>query len=111
MKKEKVFYDSMYEYAKDGDFTHFTVSKLKNKEYAVDSADLFDQPDEITTKGESEYRDGKEYIDVNMGEDDQESYLLRSAIGQLVWFIYNYGACINGPFESRLDAQKWIEQQ
>ena len=105
-------FDSMYEYAKHGDFTHFHKSSLEDKEYAIDSVKLYDQPDTIFSNPD-DYPSIDGYTHVNAGEDEEEvgiSYLKNEALNEVVWFVYMQGHVISPALETKKDAEKWLDK-
>jgi len=104
---ELTIYKSLYEYVREGDWTHLSKSTLKDKGAAIDEVDLIDQPDQIQIlEGNKEIEfDGKEYVAVNAGEE-WLSYVPRESLGDTVWFVYVYGQVVSPPYKSKKEAQE-----
>lgn len=102
------FYETMYDYAKEGNFTHFHSSKFKNQEYAIEGVKLYDQPDTIFTRDDVPEFEG--YTHVHMGEPHL-SYLKTSALDEEVYFVYQKGQVISSPFPNREKAEEWLKSR
>lgn len=103
------FYDSLYDYVKDGDFTYFEDNKIGYIKCDIKEVDIIDQPDVIFITGDYIEHNENEYVSVNMGEESK-SYLNTKALNETVWFGYEYGHVTTGPFKNKSAAENWLKK-
>jgi hypothetical protein len=106
-------YDSLFEYLADADISHWRMSPWwENKKYKVVKVTLNDIEDEddCVVGPDTIKINGREYIKINWGEDEQ-SYVPADSFGEVLYTAYLYdgkheGVCIGYFFETYEEAEK-----
>jgi len=105
-------YDSLSAYLSDADISHWRMSPWwENKKYKVVKVTLNDIEDEddCVIGPDIHKINGREYIKINWGEDEQ-SYVPVSSFGETVYTAYLYdgkqGVCIGCFFKTYKEAEK-----
>lgn len=115
IKGMRVF-GSAYDYAQDADISHYEDSRQGDKICFSFSFTLADDPDFRFSVNETTEIQGKQYREVNWGEDEK-SYLLDGAESEQLWGVYakkrpekgkGYQAIPN-VFQTQEEAEQEIE--